>query len=212
MARQIEGINGGFAGKVGTVIGYEWRGKWCMRSYPRRIRDRRSEAQLEQRSWFVEAVRFASRLVEVLRVGLRQPALAMHLTEGNLFVKANKHLFGIAGGRLAVDYKPAGAERRPGGARGLRAPGGRRERARADGGLQLQSAAAALQRGRQGVPGGHRRRLPGGRTGPAHLPAQGDRDNRAALAMGSPGGAPLQHGADIRKVHVAKPVPWQRAP
>jgi hypothetical protein len=104
MARQIEGINGGFAGKVGTVIGYEWRGKWCMRSYPRRIHDRRSEAQLEQRSWFVEAVRFASRLVEVLRVGLRQPALAMHLTEGNLFVKANKHLFGMAGGRLAVDY------------------------------------------------------------------------------------------------------------
>ena len=113
-----------------------------------------------------------------------------------------------AGGGL----QPAGAERRPGGARGLRAPGGRRERARADGGLQLQPAAAALQRGRQGVPGGHRRRLPGGRTGPAHLPAQGDRDNRAALAVGSPGGAPLQHGADIRKVHVAKPVPWQRAP
>ena len=76
-----------------------------MRSYPRRIHDRRSEAQLEQRSWFVEAVRFASRLVEVLRVGLRQPALAMRLTEGNLFVKANKHLFGMAGGRLAVDYR-----------------------------------------------------------------------------------------------------------
>lgn len=113
-----------------------------------------------------------------------------------------------AGGGL----QPAGAERRPGGARGLRAPGGRRERARADGGLQLQPAAAALQRGRQGVPGGHRRRMPGGRTGPAHLPAQGDRDNRAALAVGSPGGAPLRLGADIRRVHVAKPIPWQRAP
>ena len=46
MARQIEGINGGFCGRVGTVIGYEWRGKWCMRSYPRHIHDAKSPQQL----------------------------------------------------------------------------------------------------------------------------------------------------------------------
>lgn len=105
MARQIEGINGGFAGKVGTVIGYQWRGRWCMRSYPRKINDRRSAAQIEQRNWFIEAVRFASRLVEVLRVGLRQPSTALHMTEGNLFVRLNTPLFGMAEGRLQVDYE-----------------------------------------------------------------------------------------------------------
>jgi hypothetical protein len=30
--------------------------------------------------------------------------------------------------------------------------------------------------------------------------------------VGSPGCAPLRHGADIRRVHVAKSIPWQRAP
>ena len=104
MARQTEGINGGFVGRVGTVVGYQWRGKWCMRSYPQHIHDRKSEAQLRQRGWFAEAVRFASRLTEVLRVGLREASTAMHMTEGNLFVRLNKGLFSMEEGRLEVDY------------------------------------------------------------------------------------------------------------
>ena len=105
MAKQIEGINGGFCGRVGTVIGYQWRGKWCMRSYPRHIRDARTPLQLEQRAWFKRAVGFASRLTEVLRTGLRERSKALHLTEGNLFVALNKKCMTLAEGELRVDYE-----------------------------------------------------------------------------------------------------------
>ena len=105
MAKQIEGINGGFCGRVGTVIGYQWRGKWCMRSYPRHIHDARTPLQLEQRAWFKRAVGFASRLTEVLRTGLRERSKALHLTEGNLFVALNKQCLTLEEGRLKVDYE-----------------------------------------------------------------------------------------------------------
>lgn len=105
MAKQIEGINGGFCGRVGTVIGYQWRGKWCMRSYPRHIRDARTPLQLEQRAWFKQAVGFASRLTEALRAGLRERSKALHLTEGNLFVALNKQCLVLEEGHLRVDYE-----------------------------------------------------------------------------------------------------------
>ena len=104
MARQIEGINGGFCGRVGTVIGYQWRGKWCMRSYPRRINDARTPQQLRQREWFKLAVRLASQLTGTLRVGLRERSQRLHMTEGNYFVSLNKECFSLEEGRLRVDY------------------------------------------------------------------------------------------------------------
>ena len=104
MARQIEGINGGFCGRVGTVIGYQWRGKWCMRSYPRHINDARSESQLRQREWFKLAVQLASRLTKTLRIGMRERSKRLHMTEGNYFISLNKGCFGMAEGRLVVDY------------------------------------------------------------------------------------------------------------
>ena len=105
MAKQIEGINGGFCGRVGTVIGYQWRGKWCMRSYPRHIRDARTALQLEQRAWFKRAVGFASQLTEVLRAGLRKRSKSLHLTEGNLFVALNKKCLTLEEEHLRVDYE-----------------------------------------------------------------------------------------------------------
>ena len=104
MARQIEGINGGFCGRVGTVIGYEWRGKWCMRSYPRHIKDAKSPRQLQQREWFKLAVGMAGRMKGLLRVGLRERSRRLHMTEGNYFVSLNKDFFSVDDGRLQVDY------------------------------------------------------------------------------------------------------------
>ena len=37
MARLTEGILGPFSGKVGTVVGYRWRGVPCVRGYVRQI-------------------------------------------------------------------------------------------------------------------------------------------------------------------------------
>ena len=104
MAKQTEGINGGFSGRVGTVVGYEWRGKWCMRTHPWHIKDARSERQLAQRRRFLAAVRLAAGPRGVLRGGLGYHSLQMHMTEGNLFSKLNKGCFGYGEGEAGIDY------------------------------------------------------------------------------------------------------------
>ena len=105
MGKQTEGINGGFRGTVGTVVGYMWRGQWCMRARPRFYHDAKTEAQLEQRELFKATVAYAGRVREVLRTGFHAPALAAHKTECNYFLKVNKGCFAMADGELAVDYE-----------------------------------------------------------------------------------------------------------
>ena len=50
MAKQQSGILGGYVGKVGTVVGYFWNGKPCMRAYKRQVRNPRTAAQMENNS------------------------------------------------------------------------------------------------------------------------------------------------------------------
>ena len=57
MAKQRYGINDAYQGTVGTVIGYEWRGKWCLRARPRMVRNPRTEAQQVNREVFKCVVR-----------------------------------------------------------------------------------------------------------------------------------------------------------
>ncbi|MFA6277613.1 MAG: DUF6266 family protein [Pedobacter sp.] len=52
MAQAKNGINGGFSGKAGSVIGYTVRGKQVMRSVPRKITKNPSEKQLAARARF----------------------------------------------------------------------------------------------------------------------------------------------------------------
>ena len=96
MAKVEMGILGGFSGRVGTVVGYYRRGGWYVRAYQPHIKDRRSEAQLQQRGRFKAMIQFASQATGVLRVGLREAARAAGLTEGNLFLKENHAGFGTA--------------------------------------------------------------------------------------------------------------------
>ena len=96
MAKVEMGILGGFSGRVGTVVGYYRRGGWYVRAYQPHIKDRRSEAQLQQRGRFKAMIQFASQATGVLRVGLREAARAAGLTEGNLFLKENHA--GFSGG------------------------------------------------------------------------------------------------------------------
>ena len=101
MAKQRFGITDGFRGSVGPVIGYQWRGQWCLRAKPRRVHNPQTAAQQEHRLLFRDMVRLASHMLPVLRMGLYQAAVAEHMTEGNLFVKMNKDLFAPQG----VDYR-----------------------------------------------------------------------------------------------------------
>ena len=100
MAKIHQGIEGGFSGKVGPVIGYQWRGRWCMRARPRRVHNPQTEAQQAHRMVFRDMVRLAGRMRRALLVGLREESHAEGMTECNLFVKMNKERFG--GG--TVDY------------------------------------------------------------------------------------------------------------
>ncbi len=49
MARLKTNILDGGSGRLGNIILYDWKGISCMRTFPSRYRDKKSEAQLKQR-------------------------------------------------------------------------------------------------------------------------------------------------------------------
>lgn len=102
MAKLIQGILGPFSGKVGTVVGYLWKGRPLMRAYQRQVRYPNTPRQQAERGWFVQMVRFAAEARGALLLGLREAAAREQMTEGNLFVKRNKACFALDG---AVDYR-----------------------------------------------------------------------------------------------------------
>ncbi len=94
MAKLEQGILGPFRGKVGTVVGYLWRGKPVVRAYRREINYPNTERQQAERDWFVSMVRFAATARQALLLGLRERAERDVMTEGNVFVRMNKGCFG----------------------------------------------------------------------------------------------------------------------
>ena len=62
MAEFSKGILGGFSGKVGTVVGANWRGKDIMRSLPTKKKREATPAQSAQRAKFKLVVGFMSPL------------------------------------------------------------------------------------------------------------------------------------------------------
>ena len=104
MAKIENPIQCSTTGRVGAVVNYQFRGRWCVRTVPAAVHNPRTVRQQEGRSLFVQSVRLASQMMCVLRVGLRAPALAMHKTESNLFMQLNKGCFSLVDGLLEVDY------------------------------------------------------------------------------------------------------------
>lgn len=58
MGSYTKGILGTFRGKVGTVIGYSWRGKDLMRGLPKETTIAATAAQIEQRAKFSKVIKF----------------------------------------------------------------------------------------------------------------------------------------------------------
>ena len=104
MAKLQTGLMGPFSGKLGPAVGFTWKGRACVRSYCRHIRDARTPAQLEQRSRFTAMIRFAQQSVHALRLGFRPLGDRLQITEGNCFTKRNTSRFRMEGGVLQVDY------------------------------------------------------------------------------------------------------------
>ena len=105
MAKLIEGILGGFSGKVGQVVGVQWKGRSCMRAYVARISDRRSPLQLEQRSRFTAMIRMAQQSMYAIRLGFKQKADDHQVTEGNWFSHRNTDAFRVVNGAIMIDYE-----------------------------------------------------------------------------------------------------------
>ena len=104
MAKTPQGILGPFYGKLGPAVGFSWKGRMCVRSYTPHIRDPRTPLQLEQRTRFTSMIRFAQQAVHAIRLGYKPLGMRLQITEGNCFTKRNTDLFGMADGRVVVDY------------------------------------------------------------------------------------------------------------
>ena len=105
MAKQRFGINDAYRGTVGTVIGYEWRGQWCLRSRPRKVRNPRNPKQMEAHGLFALVSKLASKMSFALRTGMRSEALKVHRTECNHFMSLNAPCFALVDNQLQVDYE-----------------------------------------------------------------------------------------------------------
>ena len=64
-----KGVLGGFSGKVGTVVGSNWKGVSYMRSLAEKIRNPRSPLQMVQRTKFALTISYLKPMNALLRVG-----------------------------------------------------------------------------------------------------------------------------------------------
>ncbi|MBR4739471.1 MAG: hypothetical protein IK058_05655 [Bacteroidales bacterium] len=104
MAKIGNGCLDGFQGRIGPVVGYQWNGKWCMRSLPDRMTNPRTGRQMEHRSMFKQEVQLAAAMRWAVTPGLTDAARENGMTAYNLFVSINQPCFGISEGALQVDY------------------------------------------------------------------------------------------------------------
>lgn len=104
MAKQEQGINDGYRGAVGTVVGYRWRGKWCVRAKATHTANPRTQRQVAARQLLAAMSQTASGFKQLIRLGLRQRSMAEGMTEGNLFMRLNRRCFQQGEQGLEVDY------------------------------------------------------------------------------------------------------------
>ena len=105
MARVNDLFSIGFSGRIGNVIGYEWRGRMCVRTKPAHYNDAKTGQQLAQRALFKATVGFAARARSIVQVGLRKASIDARMLETNYFMRINKRCFSIVGNTLSVDYE-----------------------------------------------------------------------------------------------------------
>lgn len=72
-----QGILGGFSGKVGNVIGGNWKGIDYMRVKPAKVANPKTKAQKDQRSQFVLVLNFLQPISDFVKVGFKEYAIKM---------------------------------------------------------------------------------------------------------------------------------------
>lgn len=108
MAILKNGPNGGFSGKVGSVVGYQWRGKDVIRGLPRLQSKKRTPAQLANQQKMTLTQHFLQSTIQFIRNGFKHAAEQQAMSAFNLAMSYNKKL-AITGEYpdLVFDYSKA---------------------------------------------------------------------------------------------------------
>jgi hypothetical protein len=77
MGKAKQGILGGFKGKIGTVIGSFWKGKFIMKSLPQNTSKSNSQYLLRQRQIFAKASQFLYSIKPQIEIGWAKKAKGM---------------------------------------------------------------------------------------------------------------------------------------
>lgn len=77
MGKINQGILGGFSGKVGNVIGGNWKGIDYMRVKPANVANPQTEGQVDQRTKFSTVLQFLQPLKDFVKVGYKNYAIKM---------------------------------------------------------------------------------------------------------------------------------------
>ncbi len=77
MGKINQGILGGFSGKVGNVIGGNWKGIDYMRVKPASVANPKTEGQMDQRSKFSNVLQFLQPMKDFVKVGYKNYAIKM---------------------------------------------------------------------------------------------------------------------------------------
>lgn len=71
MARVVQGINGPFRGKVGTVIGCTWKGIPYMRALPKKRTSEPSEKEMASRKKWALSQQWLQPVLQIIQVGFK---------------------------------------------------------------------------------------------------------------------------------------------
>ncbi len=104
MATFKEGYMGAFSGKLGTAIGYMWKGRPCLRSHQPRPKNPHTKEQVHNRKVFGTASRLAADMADATGIGLRGIAAERNTSVHNVFVSLNRHCIGVTEGETTVDF------------------------------------------------------------------------------------------------------------
>ncbi|MGK6350405.1 DUF6266 family protein [Parapedobacter sp. DT-150] len=90
MAVFKNGPNGSFSGKVGSVVGYKWKGLDVIRGLPRKSHKPRSEARLANEQAMKRIMEVLQPLKVFIRIGFRDAAASLNMSAFNLALSLNK--------------------------------------------------------------------------------------------------------------------------
>lgn len=106
MGKINQGILGGFAGKVGNVVGGRWKGINYMRVKPASVSNPKTDGQVGQRSKFAIVLQFLQPMKEHIKIGFRNYAVKKTEFNSAMSYNLNNAVIGEFPD-FAIDYSSA---------------------------------------------------------------------------------------------------------